>query len=161
MLLTRRVIDDTILPVRLHSFQQWVACVTMIAVLFGTATPLGFCRCVGCHCESSISRLFPDFAVENAKCCCIPPEPLPDEECCGQPKMPCPCSCCNIQADDADAPVPALLVKQPNVNPSWNIVSVVLVGYANALGAFSPLGNHRAMPPPHVPLHVLLCVFLN
>jgi len=144
--------------------RQWVACITIVAVLFSSAAPLGFCRCVGCHCENSISRLLPDLAVADRKCCCIPPELLPAEECCGLPKIPCPCLCCNIQK--SDTVIPAILpAKQPIVNPSWNTVSRLPVDFANgsahALGLSPSIGNYQVLSPPHVPLHVLLCIFRN
>ena len=147
------------------SFRQLVACITMVAVLFSSVAPFGFCQCVGCHCESSVSRLLPnfplpDFKVAGGKCCCTLPESLPDEECCGLPQIPCPCLCCDIQK--SDRVIPAVLpAKQPNVAPSWHTVSVLPVDFASVSGLSSHFGNHRVLPPPPVPLHVLLCVFLN
>lgn len=162
-LLTRLVIDDIIPSVKPFSFRQWVACVTMVAVLFGTMTPFGFCLCEGCHCENSISRLLPslalsDTAAASGRCCCTPPEPLP-EGCCGSP-TPCSCSCGDTQDDVAVSPA-VLPAKQPKIVPSWNIVSVIPVDFARVFGQLSLSCDHRAMPLPHVPLHVLLCVFLN
>jgi len=147
------------------SFRQWVACVTMVAVLFGTTAPFGFCLCKDCHCEHSISRLLPDFSfsdpvVADVKCCCTPSEPLPEDECCGSSGTPCSCACGDTQNDEAVIPA-VLSVKPPKINPLWSIVSVLPVGFASVSGLASLCGNHRAMPPPHVPLHVLLCVFLN
>jgi len=161
-----RIIDDIIAPVKSLSFRQWVACVTMVAVLFSAAAPLGLCRCEGCHCENHISRLLPDFAFPNlavadGDCCCISPEPIPDEDCCGLPSIPCPCLCCDIGKNDTVAPA-ILPVKQPKIGLSWDIVSALPVSFTPPVSGVSSLsGNHRVLPSPHVPLHILLCVFLN
>jgi len=162
LLLTSHIIDDTIGLMKLPSFRQQVAYVTMVAVLFSTAAPMGICRCVGCHCEKNISLPLPDFAfldfaVNDGSCCCVPPKLLPVEECCGLPEMPCPCSCCNIQQNDTVAPAAILSVKQPNFGPSW-----VLPAGPNRVSEQASLPDKRwALLPPHVPLYVLLCVFLN
>ena len=146
-------VKDTMRP---SLFRQWVACVTMVAVLFSAVVPLGVCRCEDCHCEKSISRFLLDRATEHETCCCIPPE----EKCCKLP-VPCLCVCCNTQNDDAIDPKAVLPVKKPKVGLSWDNVSVFPVDLANVSGISSLLGTPRALPPPHVPLHVLLCVFLN
>ena len=145
------------------AFRQWVACVTTVAVLFSTTAPLGFCWCEGCHCENHISRLLPNLAVKDEKCCCIPPEPLPEEKenCCGLPEMPCSCGCGDFQKNEAVVPKAVLPIKKPKVSPSWNNVSICPANLVYVLGIFSVLSNYRTLPPPHVPLHVLLCVFLN
>ena len=145
---------------RRFAFRQWVACVTTLAMLLSMATPLGICRCVGCHCENSLAWFFLDFTVEDGKCSCTSSEPLAEEKCCELPGGPCSCLCCDGNNDDAVIPMAVLLVKQPNVAPSWDFVEILPVNDAVVSRAFS-LGNHRALPPPHVPLHVLLCVFLN
>ena len=147
----------------LFSFRQWAACVTTVAMLFSAAVPFGFCICDGCLCENSFWHLIPGFTPSNAvvaneKCCCTPPEPL-SNECCGLQKAPCSCSCGNAQNDAIVPAVPTF--KLPNAVPAWRIVSVISVDFANVSGMFSLCGNHQAMPPSHVPLHVLLCVFLN
>ena len=169
MLLTQRLRDDIILSMKLRSFRQWVACVTMVAVLFGTTAPFGFCMCEDCHCKRSISRLLPnvassdaassDTAVADGKCCCIPPEPLP-KGCCGLLEEPCSCACGDTQHDVAV--IPAILpVKPPKITPPWSTISFMPVGHTNVSGLLFRYGNLRAMLPSHVPLHVLLCVFLN
>jgi hypothetical protein len=111
--------------------------------------------------------LLPDLTaiVSTAKnetcCCCTPSEPLPDENCCGTPETPCSCSCGGVQKDKAVVPTTVLPVSKPKIVPAWDGISVCAIDNANVSGAFSLLGNHRALPPPHVPLHVSLCVFLN
>ena len=159
-MLTPRIVDDTIPPVKLLSFRQWVACVAIVAVLCNMAVPFGFCWCEGCRCENHISRLFTHSTVEDKKCCCPPTEPLPEENCCGSPKTPCSCGCDDVQKEEAVVPKAVLPIKTPKIIPSWNIVSVLSVDFPNVSRAFL-LGNHQVLLPPHVPLHVLLCVFLN
>jgi len=147
--------------VRPFSFRQWVACGMMVAVLSNTAAPLGLCLCVGCHCENSISRLLPCAVVAEEDCCCTPPQTLPEEGCCGSPETPCSCSCGDTQNDNAVVPTMVLPAKQMKIVPSWSVVSVLPAGFTGVSRAFSLLGNRWALPPPHVPLHILLCVFLN
>ena len=148
------------------TFRQWIACAVMIALLFNMAIPRVICRCDGCHCENSLSRLMPDFAVvTNKKCCCTPQEPLSAESllgngCCGLPKLPCPCLCCDIQKNNTPVPLTVLLVKKPAINPLWNIVSVIPIDVAH-VSVPSHLNHCRTLLPAHVPLHILLCVFLN
>jgi hypothetical protein len=77
------------------------------------------------------------------------------------PKIPCPCICCDIQNNDAVVPKAVLSIKKTNIGLSWDNISVFPVDFANLSGMSSLLSNHRASPPPHVPPHVLLCVFLN
>jgi len=137
----------------------------MVAMLFNVAAPLGFCWCEGCSCGNHISRFLPvsavkEGAVTEEKCCCTPSEP-PEETCCGLPETPCQCPCGDIQQDDATAPKGALLVEKPTVAPVRHIVSVLPADFADVSGTLSRLDKHRILLPSHVPLHVLLCVFLN
>jgi hypothetical protein len=47
----------------------------------------------------------------------------------------------------------------PNVAPTWNVISAFSISFPD-ISAVSPrFDGSRA--PPHVPIHVLLCVFLN
>ena len=147
------------------AFRQWVAFAVMIAMLFNVAVPLGLCRCEGCHCPSksgqvNFSRILHCTTADD-KCRCIPPEPLPDDECCGSANMPCPCKCCDIQNSNEATPKAVLPLKRSEITPSWETISVISVGFVNVKEVPSHFDNHRALLPLHVPLHVLLCVFLN
>jgi len=160
-----------------YSFRQWVVGGVILALLCNIATPLAVCRCEGCHCKkggtqkeehpqkctsSSLSKPSqPSCTDEEDHDPCTPPEPSAIKGCCGLSEMPCFCQCCNVQANDVFTPKAALLVKRPDVTPSWDFVSVLPVGFANASEAFSRSVHCRTLLPPHVPLHVLLCVFLN
>jgi hypothetical protein len=53
-----------------------------------------------------------------------------------------------------------LLVKGLNVQPSWDIVSVFHVDVVDAAEICSRSEHCWALPPPHVPLHILKSVFL-
>lgn len=161
MLLTLCYIDDIMHWMKPLLFRQWVACVMMLAVLFSTTAPLGFCLCEGCHCKNSISLWLPKSAVADTKCCCTLPEPMSEKDCCGSPEAPCSCSCGDIRNDGAVVPAMVPSAKQPKIYPSWNVVSVLPTDFVDISGAVPLLGNRWALPPPHVPLHVFLCVFLN
>ena len=143
------------------SFRQWVACVAMVAVIFSTAAPLGVCLCEGCNCKNNISRLLTHSAVAEKKCCCTSPEPMPEDGCCGSSGVPCSCTCDGTKNDVAFVPATVLPAKQSKVSPFLNVVSAISVVSSDALRGSPIWGSHRAIPPPHVPLHVLLCVFLN
>jgi len=146
---------------RPFSYRQWVACAVMIAMLFSMAAPFSLCLCAECPCEHRVSRFMPGSAIATEKSCCSSPIAQPEKGCCGPPKMPCQCQCGDNQDNDAIVHKAALLLKRPNISPSWDVVSVLHAGFADASGTFSRLDNRRIFLPPHVSLHVLLCVFLN
>ena len=147
------------------SFRQCVALAVVVAMLFNVAVPFGVCRCEGCHCPSksghgNVSRFLHHCTTDN-KCRCIPPEPSPDDECCGLAKMPCPCRCCDVQNSNEATHKAVLPLKRLDITPPWETVSVASVGFVNVKEIPSHVDNRRALLPLHVPLHVLLCVFLN
>lgn len=146
---------------RLYSFRQWVASVVIVAMLFNVAAPLGICCCKDCYSQSNIWQFFRDPAVAEGKCCCTPSKPLSDDDdSSGSPEKPCPCGCCEIQQDDATVPKGAWLVEEPNVSPAWHIVPVLPLNFADASARLFRLDRRWVLPPP-IPLHILLCVFLN
>ena len=142
------------------SFRQWVACTVIVAMLFNTAAPLGICWCEGCQCENNISRYLSKSKPVEEKCCCTPSVPQPDDGCCGLPETPCPCPCGDIQ-NDAAIPAAILPDKLPNLTPTWNGMSVAPIGFSSVSTVSSNVDRLRTLLPLHVPLHVLLCVFLN
>ena len=143
------------------SFRQLVACVVMVAMCCNTAAPMGICWCEGCHCEMDISRFLPGSATVGEKCCCTPPETQPDDGCCGLPETPCTCPCGDAQKSKTPVPAAVLPGKMPNLTPAWSVVSVFPIGFADAPKVSSYVDHFRTSLPLHVPLHVLLCVFLN
>ena len=136
-------------------FQQWVACAVMAALVCNLAAPLAFCKCEGCPCEDTITRFLPTIATTCVKCCCTPPE---TETSCRQ--------CGYVQVGEALPPA-VLPVNETDFSRVWDMVSESLdktlphVGFDDALGLSSRLDKLRTLSPLHVPLHVLLCVFLN
>ena len=146
---------------KLISFRQWVACVIVVALLFNVAAPLGLCLCEGCYCEISIKRFLPLSAFTDEKYCCAPPESVSEYGCCGSAKNPCPCRCGDIQTDNTTAPAAVLSGKMPHLSPAGNLVAALPGSFIYTPKGFLPTGDPRTLLPPHVPLHVLLCVFLN
>ena len=147
----------------MNLFRQWIACVVMTTVLLGPVVPQGVCLCEGCTCGTNFLVL----AKNKGDCCC---ESLFDHEtcsdnrgCCGSQSMPfscpCSCSCSDIRQSEAIEQKGILLLKRPDVPLLWDAVSVFSVSFVPV--SWGCLENPRILPPPHVPLHVLLCVFLN
>jgi hypothetical protein len=68
-----------------------------------------------------------------------------------------------MQTDNTTAPAAVLSGKTPNVSPGGSLVSVFPGNHVNAHvpQVFCFIDDPRTLLPPHVPLHVLLCVFLN
>jgi|GEM_PF-1881291 len=144
-------------------FRQWVAGAVMAALLFNVAAPLVLCRCDGCSCGCNPSWSLPDFAaaVEAERFCCSPPVPVSSQGGCGSPEMPCQCQCGNYQAGESIVPKAVLPIQRPDSKPAWDLVSVLPADFACTSEVFSRFDDRRVLLPPHVPLHVLLCVFLN
>ena len=141
-------------------FQQWTAYLVVVAMLFGMAAPVAVCRCVDCNCPKSKAWFMPKSATDstgtgNTKCNCLP---VTEDRCTSE--IPCPCQCCDIQHDDKIASE-AVLTERVHFNPSQDIVSVLPVGFASVSGLPFRSDSPRILLSPHVPLHVLLCVFLN
>ena len=144
-LLTGHFVHRTMHPMSSISLRQWVACGLMLAMLFSIAAPLALCRCAN-------------------SCCGETSTPVQNTECCGPSETLCQCVCCNYREQQTSEPITleaVLPVKRPDVKPSWDASSVLPVGFAPATNFCLRLNNHRLLPFPHVPLHVLLCVFLN
>ena len=160
MLLTFCLLDDIIrtgwvvrpclLKMKSPLCRQWVASTVVIAMLFGMAVPVAVCKCDGCHCPKSIARLLAEQTAANEKCACSPAD-----------NAPCPCQCCDVHSDDTTTPVAVLPEKNPNVKPSWHTISVLPIGFAQTAGLPFQSDNTCTLLPPHVPLHVSLCVFRN
>jgi len=151
---------------RHDSSRRWIAWVVMAAMLLNTAALGEFCLCKGCSCARSISRLLPIPAVAVKKCavkkcCCSSPESVPSDNCCGSPQAPCPCKCGDVHTDKVTALTAVLSDKMPNMRPAWNLISVLPVNVADVPKRIFSIDDPRTLLPPHVPLHVLLCVFLN
>ena len=137
-------------------FQKWIACVVMVAMLFNMAAPVAVCKCEGCYCPKSIARIFSEPSVEDKKCGCLP---IDEENFTSETS--CPCRCCGIQ-DNETASSPAILpTKQTNPNLSGVIASTLSTNFVNNSGLPFRAGDCRTLFQPHVPIHVLLCVFLN
>ena len=164
--------------VNLPLFWKGVACLTMGAVLLGALTPQGICLCENCPCgqhdggKSTVWMPIHSPKMDEKHCCKSPETPPQSRKprcgshccrshCCGLPEKPCPCPCCNAQKCDAILPKAVALIQKPNFNPMGTIISIVPAGSVDILRVSSCLASCRALPPPHVPLHVLLCVFLN
>jgi len=150
----------------LFSFHRRVASLVIAAVLFHTVAPLGVCWCEGCYCENSITQFLPDS--ESVPSCCecqkakLPEEPPVDKCCtCGQSESTCFCG--NNQKDIATVPGTVSPVKKlnPGSFPKSALVSVSPFDPSDALCSASFLVAQQALLRPHVPLHVMLCVFLN
>ena len=147
------------------SFRQWVACVVMTTVLFSTVAPLGICHCEGCGCANNVARFQTDFVTADKTdgCCCKPTQKTlsPNKKGgCDSQNTPCSCSCGDAQKSTAILSKAVFSLKRPDINPLWDVgfVSADLVSLSGTLGYFN---NPRMLSSPHVPLHVLLCVFLN
>ena len=145
-------------------FRQWIVCTVIIAVLFNTATPMGVCRCAGCPHNKKAQSPENQVSVEKKcpKCCGAPPvagqnETSTGRYCCGTPDNT-PCRCCSAPKDHAVRPAAGSLVKKPDFGSSWNVIAVnSVLTWEIPSCSYHP----RVLLPPHVPLHVLLCVFLN
>ena len=141
------------------SFRQWIAYTVVVAMFFNMAAPLGICWCDGCSCDKNFSKFLPDWASANEKCCCTSLEPQSDDKCCGSPETPCSCPCGDILKNNTT--IPAVLPdKLPHWNPMWNVVAVLP---SVSVDNVSKVPSYRDRPRTlfHVPLHILLCVFLN
>ena len=145
---------------RRELFRQWVVCAMVVAVLCGAVAP-NVCRCENCPCGNNSSEYDTkiDFAIAGKKCCCGSSEVIPEKKCCGG-SSEVPCRCCDILKDHAIVPKAVLQVKKPNLEPVWDIVPVLTFSSAHTL-RLSCFDSHRVLLPPHVPLHILLCVFRN
>ena len=135
-------------------YRQWVAYATVIAMLFGMIAPMAVCKCVDCNCPKSKTWL--SGPATSEKCAC-----LPRDKDCSTSNVPCECLCCDVQNVDKVALVAVLSTQKQNYSPSWDVVSVLPVDVAYGSGLPFSFGNSRILAPPHVSLHVLLCVFLN
>ena len=149
-------------------FRQWIACVVMTTVLFGPVVPQGVCQCAGCVCGNSSAQ---PVLANNKNGCCKSTEKskrldrgacLENWGCWGSPTMPfachcfCSCSCNGIQQNEEKGVLP---IQRPDIPLLWDAVLVSSVIFVPV--SWGCLENHRIFSPPHVPLHVLLCVFLN
>lgn len=155
------------ITIRQNTFRQWVACITMGAMLLGTLAPPVICQCEGCGCSDNAAQYdnatpccqvdTPCCQVESAavckSCCCKPPEKSESS------KSPCSCQCCDTQKSEAVRSKAVLPVQKPGFSPLLDIA--LPAGLASDSDVLSYIVYRRALPPPHVPLHVLLCVFLN
>ena len=143
------------------SLRQWVACAVMATMLFNMVTPFTICRCVDCSCEHNTSSPISKSAIETKMSCCAPPVLLANERCCRSPEVPCDCQCSNYQANESVVPTAVPSVKRPEIKPHWDFVSTLPDSVHYASEAFARLEKCRTTLTSHVPLHVLLCVFLN
>jgi hypothetical protein len=85
---------------------------------------------------------------------------LPEDQCCRSPETRCPCGCGDVLEYDPK-PMAVLLRTMPNLTSDWSIVSICPVGFDTASRVPTFLESTRTSFFFHVPLHVLLCVFLN
>lgn len=143
--------------------RKWITCFMMVAVLVNMATPVAMCECEGCACERNVAKFrksTPPAEEKSCSCCKTPTESpcdMPAErKCCGSSDTSC--SCCDAAKDFAVAAQANLLVKKQDFDSLWSIAAVSLTPRRDVPSCFY---SYRGLPPPHVPLHVLLCVFLN
>jgi hypothetical protein len=139
-----------------------VSFVLVFVVLFGTVSP-NVCRCEECQCRKGTAPVQEQPTATVEKTCCKPLEPVIDKEaksCCGQSDSPCPCQCCDGTKSDALPPQAVLSMQKQKLLPAWDAVLVLTAGFSDVSELSVHYVHYRAMPPP-VPLHVLLCVFLN
>ena len=144
------------------SFRHLVAYSVIFAVLFSTVIPSIICLCEGCYCEHSLANR-PSFCENNSSA----EEP---ELCCHcQKEQPCNdnptekhCCCIDIQKIVAIEPKSFSQPKKLNMNPLRDMIvaSIPPFGVVKDFG-FMSFDAQRFLLRPHVPLHVMLCVFLN
>ena len=149
------------------SFRQWIAYIVMATVLSNTIAPLGVCQCEGCGCANNVAQFQADSRTADKKdgcCCCQSAEvpPIPDKlGCCGSSETPCSCSCSDVQKSSAIVSPTIASVKRPDIHPHWNTTCIASAAFAPISKVWGYSGSHRLLSPPHVSLHVFLCVFLN
>ena len=156
-----------VIKMKQYSFRQFVICAMIGAVFFSTVAPLHICLCEGCHCEHSFGYGFakiksdlPKPDSEPTGCC----EKKNSENCCDNKhsQSKSQCLCVTVQKCDAIVPVTTSLVKELKFCPFWDVPVVSVAPFDQADTFWSSfLKERRGLLRPHVPLHVLLCVFLN
>ena len=148
--------------------QHWTAYVVVVAMLFNVVTPASACQCVGCPFKGNADSSLPvkeTFGNGGCRSCCktpaVPPYEKPTNEPCGCGSPGVPCRCHDVHKESAVMPDASSLGKKPSPNQSWTFLITISTGFTNASRVSSRLEHHRILMPPHVPLHVLLCTFLN
>jgi len=137
-------------------FRPWITGVMIGAVLFNMALPLGTCWCEDCHCKN------PEVQAEQSGSgsCCAGCEKTDGKKCCDGELPEVPCRCRDIPKFHATMPTAITPIKKSEAMPIWFILPP-LVGSPQVLGLPSYRDSRQGLLPPHVPLHILLCVFLN
>lgn len=139
------------------TFRQWIVYVMMNAMLFSMVAP-NVCGCEDCPCITGTTQTSTDPPAGSKKCCCTPPDTGSHGKSCSEsPQTPCPC--CDNQKDHGIVPEAVSFIDKPDFEPLWGDVPSLSIGSTNV--NLFPFGGHRVLLSPHVPLHVLLCAFLN
>ena len=160
------------------SFQQGVSCVIIGAVFFSAVLPLRLCLCADCHCDHKLTFAFgkTEYAVstdESSHGCCSQRAPgchcgdslykseEDADDCCLQSKTQCHCA--EFHKNFSTKPDSVSPVKKPTNDSSWKmgVVSISSVGLTDTNASTGFQNTRRELLWPHVPLHVMLCVFLN
>ena len=142
-----------------NSFRQWIICVIICPVFFCAGLPLSFCFCADCPCTDCPCANSLDFCFENHDCVISTLNLL--HCCCMHQGTQCPCG--NFQQNTVTLPNKVSSTKKLNNSSSWKmgVVSVPPFGQNDALGLASFPDARRSWLWLNVPLHVMLCVFLN
>ena len=161
-----------------YSFQQGISCVIIGAVFFSAVLPSRLCLCADCHCDHKLPFGFgkTECALsinESPQGCCSQREPgchcgdspfKPDgnaDGCCLRSKTQCHCA--EFHQNFATKPDSVSPVKKLYDDSSWNmgVVSISSVGLIDTNASSLFQDARRGLLWPHVPLYMMLCVFLN
>ena len=137
-------------------FRPWIVGVMVGTVLLNMVLPLGTCWCEDCHCKK------PEVQTEQPGngTCCADCKKTEGKKCCDRSLPETPCRCRDIPKIHATMPVTVTPIKKSDAIPPW-FVSAFPVGSTPVLGLPSYRDSRRGLLPPHVPLYILLSVFLN
>jgi len=129
-------------------------------MLFSAVIPTNICLCIGCHCENSLGNgLVKDevLPLPESNCNCR------EEKCRNDNDAESKCFCTNVLKAIAVQPNTVSPVKKLKFDLSRDTIAVTVppFGSVDAVGLAPHFGTRRLSFYPHVPLHVILCVFLN
>ena len=173
-----------------YSFRLGITSTIIGTLCIQVLLPMNVCLCADCHCDNSLgfgaaknqSVLSTDeLAREPSPCCCKQQKTQPVRSksqqnprdhvlskdglpCCLQQDTRCQCHCGEYPPCIA---TPSNIVSPTNklIHDSFWKMSINSIlppgGQTDALGLPSFPGVRQGLLWPHVPLHVLLCVFLN
>ena len=139
-----------------YFFRQFISSIMIGAVLLGTVVPLCACLCECCYRENGrtceIAKIDRDLSILDTK----------NTGWRAKNNSGINCRCVLAQRFVAIVPITVSQVKQLNSCPSWDIVvSIPSFDQVDTMCLSSFLKERRGSLCSHVPLHVLLCVFLN